>query len=54
MWDYTRSMMFGTSDASRNMQELATSIGLSFEGLHGMVTVVFFSRSQASFASNPA
>jgi len=28
--------------------------GLSFENLQGMVTGVFFFRTQASFASNPA
>jgi hypothetical protein len=31
-----------------------TGIGLSFEALHGMVTLVFFSGSQASFEGNPA
>ena len=28
--------------------------GLSFEGPHGMVTMVFFSGTQASFEGNPA
>ena len=35
------------------MRSRQTNIGLSFEAPHGMVTLVFFSESQASFEGNP-
>jgi hypothetical protein len=48
-------MMSGTSDAGRKMREgCSVGVGLSFDGPHGMVTLVFFSENQASFEDNPA
>jgi hypothetical protein len=48
-------MMPGTSDAGRMMREgRRVGVGLSFNGPHGMVTLVFFSENQASFEGNPA